>query len=158
MAKPGPPKTPTNILAIRGSTLVSSRKDEPRPTGKAPTCPERLSSKAKVQWKYLSPALEELSLLTKLDRGAFMRYCTMLALNLEAADKIYGNDKEDGTGPIKGKMSKAEGAQWFSVFMKTSVECSRFEAKFGLTPADRAGISIPEAPPEDEDAKWFNRG
>lgn len=53
MGKRGPAPTPTNILKLRGSTLVTERRlrsEVKGPTGN-PECPDWLDEDAKAMWE-----------------------------------------------------------------------------------------------------------
>src|SRR5262245_40672243 len=77
MGRRGPAPTPTSILEIRGSTLVSKRRKRREAKGPAgsPKCPAWLDADAKAAWRQLVPMLEHMGVLTKIDGNALTRYC-----------------------------------------------------------------------------------
>ena len=44
-----------------------------------PTIPSSLKGEARAEWRRIVPELEDIGLLTKLDRALLMRYCTVWA-------------------------------------------------------------------------------
>jgi P27 family predicted phage terminase small subunit len=78
---PGPPPTPTDILAFRGSDLpgrkgARGRKREPKPEKKAPPCPRRLSAKQRAVWKETVLLLRKM--LTVADGPMLELYCQVV--------------------------------------------------------------------------------
>jgi len=118
--------------------------NEPKPPTGAPTRPAWLSPEAKRAWRYLEPRLLKLGLLTELDRMNFAILCQSWADYVEAVKDLrqfgwsFTTDKGyEGPRASVGKMHKAE------------ERISQLGAKFGLSPSDRARISIPEPKTED---------
>src|SRR5438552_1152817 len=104
MGRRGPRPTPTEILKLRGSTLVTERrvKSEAKgPPGK-PTCPSWLDANAKGAWRQLVPMLEEMGVLTRIDGNALTRYCRMWSRwrkaeeFLESKGEVYPIKDEQG--------------------------------------------------------------
>ncbi len=132
---PGPKKTPTKILALRGSWIANTRKDEPSlPTG-IPECPEWVTGKARKFWSQISPLIDSLRVSTQVDGVAIGLLVNALALYLDAkkivdvCGIISITDKcTEFQNPAVGVMNNA----WDRV-MKACRE-------FGLTPSARAGL------------------
>lgn len=53
-----------------------------------PHMPATLTEEAKAEWKRVVPELEQMGLLTKVDRGALIRYCTVWADWVDLDEKL----------------------------------------------------------------------
>ena len=76
MGKRGPRPTPTSILKLRGSTLVTPEREAAEvhgPTG-APNRPDWLDDQAKAAWDEIAPMLQDMGILTRIDGNALARY------------------------------------------------------------------------------------
>lgn len=149
MGRRGPAPTPTHILQMRGSTLVSQRRlaDEPKPPPGLPRCPAWLDADAKAAWKQLAPMLAAMGCLTKIDTNALARYCRLWARWRKAEAFI---DKHGEVYPLKDDEGKTRCVQqWPQVAIanKLAQQLSRLEAEFGMTPSARSRIQIEKPRP-----------
>jgi len=135
--KPGPPKTPTNIIKLRNNPGKRPiNENEPEYAGDPiPTAQVLADKDALKLWNDKTPELIEKGVLTFQDSIAFSTYCLLAATWVRLWDHIQriGEQRAIGKGLIKA---------WLAV----DVRCDRWGAKFGLTPSDRAGI---KATPKD---------
>lgn len=77
MGERGPAPVPTPILKARGSWRGAAREKAGEvqfPAGK-PTCPSFLSREAKAEWKRQVGVLEEVGVLSAVDRAALAQWC-----------------------------------------------------------------------------------
>lgn len=144
MGRRGPAPTPTRILELRGSTLVTKRrlKGEPKPPRGRMACPDWLDKRAKAVWKQVVPMLIGMGVLTKIDRNALERYCRTYSRWREAEDFI---DKHGSVYPLKDEKGKTKCVQqWPQVAIanKLSIQLTRMEQEFGMTPSARARIQV----------------
>ncbi len=142
MAKRGPPRTPTNILKLRGSRLAKGRQNEPKPKKAAPRCPRCLPKAARVIWRHLVPMLQETKILTVADGGALERYCRLFVRWRKVTDWL----EENGEVQVADKGYRQQEPE-VSIASNLATELRQLEAEFGLTPAARARIQV-EATPE----------
>ena len=79
MGRRGPTPTPTEVLKLRGSTLVTKHRERTEAKGPAgkPRCPEWLDADAKAMWRKLVPQLATMGVLTLVDGNALARYCRL---------------------------------------------------------------------------------
>lgn len=141
MGKRGPKRTPTAILRQRNNRPQQDRDGELQPVASAPDCPDWLLPEAKAAWDYLAPKMEALGTLTELDGNAFARYCTTWARWRQAEEflKAVG-----GTTYKDKRLTYTNIREWPQVrqSQKWGALLSKMESSFGLTPADRAGLSL----------------
>lgn len=142
MGKRGPAPKPTNLKVIQGTY----RKDrstgaEPVPAPTIPKCPTFLKGEARREWKRISVELEKLKLLSEIDRAALAAYCENWAMFVLATKEI----RENGItclSPNGHVMQRPE----IAIRNKAMMQMKTFLAEFGMTPASRTRISVPEAP------------
>ena len=129
----GRPRTPTALRILRGNpghrTLP---KGEPQPKAGAHP-PPWLSVAARKEWDRLAPMLERLGVLTEADADALGQLCAARAV-FQYQLREFGK---------------------FSTELWRAMQAA--EAKFGLTPADRARLSVPKGD-ESELGKFLAEG
>ena len=137
------------MLRLRG-TLRSDRVfNEPKVKGGIPKCPAWLSAEAKSAWKQLAPDLVASGLLTRLDRNALSRYCTLWARWRDAEVFI---EKHGSVYTLKDAGGNARCAMQFpqvAIAHRLSLALTKLEAEFGMTPSGRSRIHV-EPPPSEE--------
>lgn len=119
------PRTPTAVLEMRGAFKVHPgrrRPDEPKPTGELGDPPAHLTAAAVDAWREIAEAAPA-GVLTNADRLAVEIAATLMA-QFRAGDLLPAS-----VGHLRGILGR-----------------------MGLTPADRAGMSIPQ--PEPTGDKW----
>ena len=142
MKMPGPPKTPTPILKLRGSWRANTRPNEPQPPRKRPSKPGRLPADAAKLWDEICDQLAEMGVLAPVDGHALERYCRMLAQWW----RLYKVIEEEGdTYEVKGRDGQVRHRLRPEARTVMSLHDSllKIERQFGMTPAARAGLSIP---------------
>jgi P27 family predicted phage terminase small subunit len=144
MGRRGPAPTPTNILKLRGSTLVTKRREESeaRPPREVPDPPDWLATDpdAKAAWDHLVPLLEAIGILTKLDANSLSRYCRLWSRWRKAETFI---DTHGEMYPLKSDDGKVKCfQQWpqVNIASKLAQQLTRLEQEFGMTPSARARI------------------
>jgi len=150
----GRPPIPKAINDARGDPGKKRRyQTEPvAPTGK-PLCPKHLGRVAKQEWKSIVPLLEQLGVLSKIDRSALEIYCSAYGRYRQAQQEL----EKTGyvlTTPNGFKMK----SPWVAIMNEALNQCKRFLIEFGLTPAARAKLSIRQGSDQKEDIKQFMKG
>ena len=123
----GPAPTPTATLKLRGSRRATrdGRKREPQPDPRAPACPTYLDGKAKRVWAQLMKDMHGMRVLTRADRNALARYCSVYAEWVEVTKVVRSGDCTPGE------------RSWM---LKGADTLGRLEQQFGLTPASRTRL------------------
>jgi P27 family predicted phage terminase small subunit len=148
----GPPPVPTKLKQLRGNPghqKVNKREPQPKPC--IPTRPEWMLPEAKREWNRIVPELAALGLISVLDRGAVAGGCQMWAMYVQAVKDIADNGTTFTITSVK-KTAKStvttagyEGPRpAVAMMMKSWQQYLAFCARFGLTPADRSRLSVPE--------------
>ena len=121
----------------------ADRKTAPNPKPNAPRkplCPPWLCSTGKAEWKRVAPELYRLGLLTSLDVNSLANYCSSMATykNMQRVLQAEGFlTDEEKTRPE------------FYIAQNALKEARQWGKLFGLSPACRARIELPE-PSADE--------
>ncbi|NOT00457.1 MAG: phage terminase small subunit P27 family [Phycisphaerales bacterium] len=145
MGKRGPKPTPTAVLKLRGSTLVSRRREasEVRGPDGIPDCPDWLDDEAKLAWDEVVPMLDGMGVLKRIDGKALARYCRTWSRWRKAEQFIESKGEvyplRDDSGKVKCFMPWPQVA----IANKLAQQLTKLETEFGMTPSARARIQIP---------------
>ena len=110
---------------------------EPKPPTALPTCPAHLSATAKSEWKRLAGVLNEIGLLTRIDRTVLAAYCQAYGRWVEAERKLAE------TPPLlKTPAGYVQVSPWITISNKQVELMTRLMAELGLTPSARSRLAI----------------
>lgn len=112
----------------------------------APSMPSGLPAEAQAEWDRIVPLLEEMGILTVVDRALLLRYCKAWAEYLELDDQVSRTGRL-----VKGQKGEyVRNPLWL---MRRDVERSLndMSAQMGLTPAARLRAGIKHDRPERDD-------
>jgi len=145
----GPSKTPIALATAAGNRAAERR--VARPSDQEVRRPQ-LSPDAGAVWDRLAPDLEAKGLLTFWDVDAFTAYCDAVAQR-DRAQEALDRDGEVvdeprfslKTGEVVGYVRKKN--PWHLVWVDANALMLRHQQRFGLTPADRASVQVPEGDP-----------
>ena len=162
MGRRGPAPTPTPVLKLRGSTLVTKRRKraEPKPSVGVPKVPDWLDADARAMWAELIPTLENMGVLARVDGNALARYCRLWSRWRKAEAFL---DKHGEMYPLKGEGGQVKYfQQWpqVSIATKLAQQLTRLEQEFGMTPSARTRIQVDSAASEIPNGKsrFFKTG
>ena len=137
----GRPPKPTHLKLLQGNPGNRPLPvKEPQPARASPDPPPDLVGEALAEWNRVVPELARLGLVSVLDRAALVVYCQAWeAYNI--ARQAFAEYGPLVPGRREGELIKNPAAQ---VMRDQADLMSRFGSKFGLTPSDRARLSVPE--------------
>lgn len=155
MGKRGPKPTPTKILKLRGSTLVSKEREQGEVQGPngVPDCPEWLDDEAKSAWQDVAPMLEGMGVLTRIDGNALARYCRLWSRWRKAEDFIEQKGEMYPLRSDDGKVKYFQQWPQVSIANKLAQQLTKIEAEFGMTPSARARLSVAPISKAQDDGK-----
>jgi P27 family predicted phage terminase small subunit len=137
--------TPTRMKVLAGNPgRRPFNPDEPMPEISVPECPAELGPVARREWDRMVSELGPLRILTNLDRAALAAYCGAYAMWAEATQAIqkYGSMVKSPSGyPVQ--------SPYVSIANRQTEIMMRIASEFGLTPASRSRISMPQPPERD---------
>lgn len=114
-----------------------------------PPMPRHLSQAARAEWKRITPLLEELGLISELDRAALALYCQAWGRVVELEDQIRTRQREaEAAGKTAAEALTRTTPTGFEresplvrMAAEASVACDRYLAAFGMSPATRARVT-----------------
>lgn len=133
----GRPAKPTNLKILHGDRSDRVNTAEPLPAEVAVTPTQDLAEYAQEAWDRIAPDLIAKRVLTPWDAQAFTAYCVAAGTFREASEhlRVYGLT---GRGAAGGEIKSP-----YWQIMRDSIDAMvKLGGRFGLTPSDRAGLSI----------------
>ena len=140
---------PTAVKKLEGNP--GKRKlntKEPNPGKGMPDCPAWLLPEAKTEWIRLSEKLNQMGVLTEIDRSVFAAYCQSYARWKEAQEHI---DSEGST--FETDKGYQQQTPWVGIANTNQKLMLQAASEFGLTPSSRSRIIAGNSKgqePEDE--------
>ena len=145
MGKRGPAKTPTKLTILRGNPGKRPiNKNEPKYPSAGIQCPHWLDLAARKEWKRLAPNLKKMGLLTNVDVSELARYCKTHSEYLKAVEFL---DKHGLVYPRRdadGNTTSLVKYPHINIAHEAAMICHRIASKFGFTPSDRTGLTVPD--------------
>lgn len=155
MGRRGPAKTPTSLAVVRGERKDRINTNEPKPAVLEVVPPEWLGDEAREVWSLLAPDLKTKGVLTAWDTEAFASWCDSVIRRRTAAEhlRLQGEVIEL---PVYNKNGEPTGTRmaknpWTFVLNEADAQMQKYAARFGLTPSDRAGLSIGKGSADADD-------
>ena len=165
---PGPTRKPTHLKLITGNPgRRPLNKNEPNPTPGIPSVPAHLSDEAKVEWGRIASQLNDIGLLTQVDRAALAAYCQAWADWVEAEEQLrrYGKVVKS---PVKTVTRRSGGAEVtetsggfpmqspFLPIRNRALEIMhKFLTEYGMTPAARSRITVTHGTNTEDPAQAY---
>ena len=155
MGTRGPMPKPSALKALQGNPgkRTTSVGDGVNPVIEIPSAPRHLSKEAAKEWKRITPLLEELGLISGLDRTALALYCQAVGRLTELEEAFNGQVKRlmtDKGFDYPTAVSEASQSTTPSGYVQPSVmvqliknhreQVNRYLQHFGLSPAARGRV------------------
>ena len=145
----GPAKQPTALKLVHGNPgRRPINASEPKPRRQRPARPAWLIGDARKAWEELVPLLDQMGVLTIVDRRALARYCKLwarwvaLTRVIEKTGEVYpirGRPTEDNP---QGAIVSFRTFPQVKIIESLSAELRQLEREFGLTPSARSSIEV----------------
>jgi P27 family predicted phage terminase small subunit len=150
----GPLPKPAVLRLLEGNPAkrALNLSDGVNPKVEVPTAPKHLGRDAKKEWNRITPLLEELGLISGLDRAALALYCDAVGRLSEYQTAFNGKVKllVDGGADYSDAVYKASYSTTPSGYEQQSVirqliksqgeQVNRYLGHFGLSPAHRGRV------------------
>ena len=164
-SRAGRPRKPTQIHILAGNPskipdLEQRAAREPKPPEvMAPKPPTYLPAIAKKCWRENAALLSRCHLLTEADLGALEAYCMAYALYRQAIAEQDGHSlvyrPQEGTQPDSKYLDERPQSRAIRAYMKEMRDWAR---EFGMTPAARGRMELPEADQPADEMEQLLRG
>ena len=156
--KPGPPPKPTRLKQLAGNPGKRAlNKHEPKPPkpDRPPYAPRHLNDDAKREWRRIIKILMQLGLYTDVDYAALAMYCQAWGRWIHAERMV----EELGEVLLSTQTGNYYQNPWYHVANKAWDQMLKMLSRFGLSPADRARLTVDQPEEQDELAELlFRRG
>ena len=157
----GPKPLPSNVHRLRGNPSkkpLGQLSDHVEPEIEIPGCPKHLLPEARKEWKRITPLLQELGLIAKIDRTALALYCQEYAWwvwhdsRLQAAVELAEKQRAE----VEAKGQAWTGGDGFTVPTpnghmaynphwvarnKAGLALDKYLAAFGMSPSSRGRVT-----------------
>lgn len=137
---------PTALRALDGNAgHRPANGREPSVEITLPDPPDYLDDRARAEWERVGRQLFLAKVITALDRANFAAYCSAVSrheraeVEMRAAEKAMYRGKEKARGRAVYRFNIAAGQRRTAL-----AEVHRLGTEFGLTPASRAKIRVPD--------------
>jgi P27 family predicted phage terminase small subunit len=150
---------PTTLKLIRGNPgHRPPPAGEPKPMATIPKCPRHLNKEARAEWRRMAKVLDELGILTIIDKAVFVSYCQAWA-TLKQAREIADNmeimipskemviEKPDGTKIIK-KGGLVNNPIYKLIDMQNTAMMKAL-VEMGMSPSSRSRVKVAEKPKDE---------
>lgn len=145
MGKRGPKSRPNHLKIAEGVREDRINRDEPTPSevdvDEILEPPYELHEYAQEVWDRLAPDLVDKSVMTAWDADAFASYCTAAATARLMNENLASIEDYTARGSAGGLIKSPP----WQIWRDSQAVMRSLEARFGLTPADRANIKIGDA-------------
>jgi P27 family predicted phage terminase small subunit len=143
MGKRGPLPRPDHLKAVAGAEERERNRSEPQPGAAVGVdltqAPRGLGAKPSAVWRRLAPDLVAKRMLTPWDVDMFAAYCIAVVQFNEAKRHVMSRD---GGMVTIGSQKQQVVSPYFRAQMIALEAMNKMGAKFGLSPGDRANISL----------------
>jgi P27 family predicted phage terminase small subunit len=137
---------PNNLKVLHGNPGKRPiNQKEPKPAPIAPKWPQHLDKEAKKEWKRITPELEAIGLLTRIDMAALAAYCQSYSRWVEAEKMIRKHGML-----VKTPNGYPQVSPFLVIVNKSIEQMKSFLTEFGMTPSSRSRINV-EAPEKEKD-------
>lgn len=150
---PGPPPKPTAMKRLEGNPGRRPLNErEPKARTRKPKMPAWLSEDEQAEWKRITRELAAMQLLTSADADAIAVYCQVAVRYRDASAKVA----KDGLTVLTPNGYPVINPA-LSIVNKCIQQMHRLLTEFGMTPASRSRIAVPE-PASVDPYEAFKRG
>jgi len=140
MGNRGPTGKSTSLKLLQGTYRKDRDKgEEVVATTSIPQCPSFLKGEARREWKRITPELEILGLISKLDLAALAAYCSNWKMFVEA-DKAINTEGLTCINPRGQLVARPE----IAIRHRAMSQMRAFLIEFGMTPVSRGKVTVLE--------------
>ena len=136
---------PSNVRQLRGNPGRRTTEPRPQPVRGIPDPPSWLATEAKAEWKRVTPELNRLGLLAKIDRAVLAIYCDAWSKWVTASRRL----ESDGLTAKGARGHTMKSAVW-QLYRDAGTQVAALAKELGLSPNARGRMKAPDPEPDDE--------
>jgi len=129
---------------ISGERESRINRDEPLPSERKAVAPEGMTAGARKVWDELAPDLIDKGCLTPWDVYAFEALCEAIANFRECRDLLHSYNSGEGKFIDRGGGGGVIKSPYHQMMRDHIETLAKLGSRFGLTPGDRANLTIKE--------------
>ena len=144
MGKRGPQPKPTNLKLLQG--IPGKRPlnvNEPKPKIKIPDMPRGLGTYGKTEWQRITKVLNDLKLISEVDKTQLESYCRYYNSYREACKKV-----DEQGAVVTNVQGNLVANPWNKVMNDAYDRMNNVMKQFGMSPSTRTTLTV-----EKEEAK-----
>ncbi|MCP3719119.1 phage terminase small subunit P27 family [Paraburkholderia sp. CNPSo 3281] len=145
----GRPRKPVALHVVSDTFRKTRHGTSPREPREVPGPPAWLDATARAEWRRIARILAGIGVLTPLDRGALAALCVSYS-RLIAAERALAHaaahDKVNGGMVAHAVNGVAYASPLIGIANRATALYLKLSREFGLTPASRASIGMPDPP------------
>lgn len=155
MGARGPGKTPTHLALLRGQRKDRINTNSPAPSELEVRPPSWLTRNGRTVWNQFAPDLVRKKVLTAWDVEEFGAWCDAAARRRRAVRRLESQGEVIEI-PVFDKNGKHTGNRigknpWLLVLSEADIQLRAYGTRFGMTPSDRASLTIDHGAGDDDD-------
>ena len=140
----GPAKRPLALVRLEGNPgkrILPSESEEVAAPREVPDCPRWLDAEARKEWARVTPLLQAMGVLGKVDRSALAGYC-MAYSRWQKAERVITKKGLTMRMRTKGGGVYVMQRPEVAIALKYLDKVKSLSAEFGMTASSRARLSI----------------
>lgn len=142
-------KKPTMLKILEGDFIKNPQRrnhNEPVPDVAIPEIPTTLGEYGREEWIKVTKEMQELGVISRIERGALERYCLNWQMCRECEDQVAKDGRFYHTekGDIREHPASKAARDY-------SRECFRALVEFGMTPCSRSKLHVKKKDAVDPD-------
>jgi P27 family predicted phage terminase small subunit len=136
---------PDNVRKLPGNPGKRKPPNRPKPVRAAPTPPPWLRGEALAEWKRITPELDRMGLISKLDRGMLTVYCSSWATFVSVAKALEPQETvPDPTHPDRPAGGLRKDPRW-QIYREAGALVRTLGRELGLSPNARGTMRVTNA-------------
>jgi P27 family predicted phage terminase small subunit len=158
----GPKTKPLKLKQLNGDIHKERwNTNQPKPETAIPTCPQNLDGGAKYEWRRITKELNELGIISRIDRAELAAYCSAYSRWMQAEAELKRLKKlstKQSDVLYKTTNGNLIINPLLSVLRSERDACHRYLVEFGMTPSSRNAITGNGQDKDDEFDSFLSAG
>jgi len=153
MSKTAPNRKNPDLKVLQGTDRPDRETEPPKPRPIVGSCPKWVPRKGKLFWNEYAPILEELGMLSELDRHSFALLCSTYDTWRRAEEELAKEDLKT-TAMYRGVKKNPLA----TIARQARCDFMDWCKEFGMTYASRERMNVKPPPSKGKLGDYLNRG